>query len=491
MEWDFTISSFRKIYDYENRKSNNIDNTRFSNDFVVTGLNACSKAMGKLSTKYKRGNKEELLKEAKTLYNIVESYLTNLDTNFSWDNFFQRVENKEKGTNREIKIAKSLIKKAKLKYLDNLFATFETINSLKIKDNGEIDKKKIYTIENEAQYFFISKVLQNKIKQIYNIHPTNRHLITIQLRELLKEKMPKVVIRGDIKNFYESINFTNDIKSLENDHLLSSKAISILKDLNKQYQALSNNSIGIPRGIGISAYIAEYHMKKFDEAVRKMDNLLLYTRFVDDFIAIFTLDSSNQDGKCLIEAIKKEILNIQLEPHDDSSAKALKAFPFKYDKKGITEFSFLGYKFTVKEDNETYISLADSKIQKIKDKIKMIFDNFYATSDPKNPMLTKRIHLLFLRLNMLTRGYYLLGYKGKFSVGIKSSYPLLDDLTSLDTLDIFFKDTVNKAKLPQKIKNLLYEFISKYGFTNGYKNYSPLVVSAKKINEAKMRSKNV
>lgn len=486
MEWDFTINSFKRIYDYENRKSNNVDNIWFSTEAAITDLNAFSKAVGKLSPRYKKGNIDELLEAARTLYDKINSNFDVFDTSFNWDAFFQKIKNKEKGINKEVKIAKSLIKRAKFNYLeDNIFTDFENTEKLKIKANGEIAGKQIYTIEKEAKYFFLSKVLQNKIKQVYDIHPTNRHLIIAQLKELLGEPIPKIVVRGDIKNFYESINFNEDIEALKNDHLLSSKAINILYNLYEQYKMLSKSDIGIPRGIGVSAYIAEYHMKKFDDAVRKMDNLLLYARFVDDFVAVFSLNSNNQEDGCLIDTIRKEILKRNLEPHDDSSEKALKAITFLYDKK-TNEFSFLGYKFKTIE-NDVRVGLSESKIKKYENKIDRIFKSFFIAITPDEQKMSKRLHLLFLRLNMLTRGYYLLGYKGRLSVSVKSSYPLLDDLSTLDTLDEFLRNTTEKSRLPQGIKDQLYNFIGKHGFKNGYESYSPLVISAGRINEAKIR----
>ena len=44
---------------------------------------------------------------------------------------------------------------------------------------------------------------------------------------------------------------------------------------------------GVPRGIGISAYLSELFMRNVDNQIQELDDLIYYARYVDDIIAIF------------------------------------------------------------------------------------------------------------------------------------------------------------------------------------------------------------
>ena len=199
---------------------------------------------------------------------------------------------------------------------------FSETKELEITKGNIINGKQVYCIKDNARDFIVSRILQQKIKQVYRLESTNRNIISAQLRNILEDRYPKIVIKADVESFYESIDFKKAIDEMEADHLMSSQFIAILRNINYQYRKLSGNEKGIPRGIGVSAFVAEYIMRNFDKKVRSLNGLFFYARFVDDIIAVFSAGNINekdieQNGINKIQEMKGAIPKDEFNFHTD------------------------------------------------------------------------------------------------------------------------------------------------------------------------------
>src|SRR5699024_10410218 len=47
------------------------------------------------------------------------------------------------------------------------------------------------------------------------------------------------------------------------------------------------NAKGLPRGIGVSAFLSELFMRDIDNQIRNLTDLVYYARYVDDIVAVF------------------------------------------------------------------------------------------------------------------------------------------------------------------------------------------------------------
>jgi len=81
------------------------------------------------------------------------------------------------------------------------------------------------------------------------------------------------------------------LKLIENNSLLSPKSVSLIKNLLYNYNLLTNQlgvketfRKGIPRGVGVSPFLAELYMRKIDEEIRNIESVTFYGRYVDDII---------------------------------------------------------------------------------------------------------------------------------------------------------------------------------------------------------------
>ena len=125
-------------------------------------------------------------------------------------------------------------------------------------------QKPVYKVPNNAHTYFAIKQLQQNIKNLYKVKQDNRNNIISQLKSVLTNHFPKYVIRTDIKDFYESISRKKILQKIDQDSLLTLSSRKIIHMILEQYENISRNHNGIPRGIGISAYLAELYMRDFD-----------------------------------------------------------------------------------------------------------------------------------------------------------------------------------------------------------------------------------
>jgi len=159
-----------------------------------------------------------------------------------------------------------------------------------------IANKKVYFFSPDSvPTYFASKQLQSNVKMSFNVQQSNRDIIIPQIKNLLEGNLKKIVIRTDIRNFYESINRNILMEMLDCESSLSFLSKKMIKNILEKYSELSNSSNGVPRGIGVSAFLSELYLKTFDNQIQKHPNLLYYSRYVDDIFAIFTpsLESNN------------------------------------------------------------------------------------------------------------------------------------------------------------------------------------------------------
>lgn len=164
---------------------------------------------------------------------------------------------------------------------------------LKSTFNIELSKKdgpsgkSVFCIDAEPETFFVIKQLQRNINRIYKVKQANRHDLVCQIRDMLGSNFPLELVRTDISSFYESIDRKKLLEKLDSDQLLSPASKKYIKQVLVSYGVKSGTSVGVPRGVGISAYLAEFYLRPVDNAIRMIPGLVLYCRFVDDIVAVF------------------------------------------------------------------------------------------------------------------------------------------------------------------------------------------------------------
>lgn len=166
-----------------------------------------------------------------------------------------------------------------------------------------------------------------------------------EIINILEDKSPKYVIRTDIKGFYESIPQKKLLDKLNNDYLLSARSKKFIQQILEEYNKLtgqsdSDTAKGVPRGIGVSAYLSELFMREVDNKIRELDDLVYYARYVDDIIAIFIPQSKNiKDFNKYKEGINKIIQDDEkLELNSDKTNEYNLLEGINFDNESILTF---------------------------------------------------------------------------------------------------------------------------------------------------------
>ncbi|RZK23076.1 MAG: RNA-directed DNA polymerase, partial [Flavobacterium sp.] len=205
-------------------------------------------------------------------------------------------------------------------YLESyLFGISEKVNdkayNLKLSHFFDPNTGKfIYTIQKNVSSYFVMKQLQFNLRKTFNVKPSDRHYIVKQLKSIMGDDFPKYIVRTDIKSFYESIPQYKLLKILSNNPLLSPQSFRFIKNLIYEYNIITNQvkieadkRIGIPRGIGISAYLSELFMRDIDENIQRLNAVSYYARYVDDIIIIFTPPYKKDDKNYFLNLVEKII----------------------------------------------------------------------------------------------------------------------------------------------------------------------------------------
>mgnify|MGYP001380112816 CR=1 FL=1 len=333
LDQSFSIENFLKIIDLENRKGNHIEGRYFKNtDEITKKIKSKYAELRDLETKkYILSNDD--YKDKKQQLNLEKDQLK---------------EQKEKIIVSELKIVSENISKQNF-----------NLSIMTTKSNLQ---DKIYTIVDKPESYFAIKQLQTNLSRLYKVKQSNRNDIIAQIKSLLEDNFPKFIIRTDIEKFYESIPTDKIIKKINEDSLLTSKSKKFIKQILYQYRELSESSTGIPRGIGISAYLSELFMRDFDKNYKLAEDIIYYARYVDDIIIIIS-PKTDVDIDTYLNDLESNITKLGLKINQNKTK-------FMNIHKGNENhtFCYLGYKISLNQSS-CKIELTTNKINKYKARI--------------------------------------------------------------------------------------------------------------------------
>lgn len=353
--------------------------------------------------------------------------------------------------------------------------------------------KQLYVTENTAQNYFALKQTQYNIKKSFDVKQSSRPLIVSQLSMLLNDDVPKVIVRTDIKEFYESISHELLNNKVNENTILSYPSKKIIKDILSSYwnmlvaggvKSSSDKRIGIPRGVGISAYLSELYLKSFDNEVKALSNVTYYSRYVDDIIIVFTPESRTETTTTLdyknriVELLKrKALLNVN---HSKTKVVDLRKKTADVAINTTHNITYLGYKFVIAfkfqaevKGGKTVnvmrkmpfeIKLSDSRYAKYADKIEKSFLRYGVD---KGKYLKKANRELIKRIRYLTGNTRLTGNKDNVFTGIYfSNQHLSEPASDLSKLDRNLKSVINTHFHPSTYLN---NRLKKFSFVDGFK----------------------
>ena len=329
---------------------------------------------------------------------------------------------------------------------------------------------------NNLDTMLVSQIVKLELKRCYRLYPANRDVIIEQIKGLLDNGMSKIVIRADIRSFFESISQQGLVSKLADDGFVSKKTVKYLKGLFYAYNDKADNKeeMGLPRGLSFSSHLAELFMRPIDERIKQTEGVYYYKRYVDDILIV--ADSAKGDKKHYWNVVNGVFKESGLALHNDSEKKYLACWDGTTTEK---EFDYLGYKFVYRK-GKLDVCLSQKRYQKYKTLIDAIFEIYAQCSHYRRKVDTRgqdvprrdALHQLFDRLEVLTSNGLLSGRKNFVATGVYYSNKHLTNLAQLEDLDGYLAEKIDCKETFCPPANLF-----NYGKDNGYKKNVDLIVS--------------
>jgi hypothetical protein len=296
----------------------------------------------------------------------------------------------------------------------------------------------------------IVRHISGHVRQVTGVRQNDRQDIVRCMISLLSQGIAFKAIKLDIKSFYETVDTDFIVQSLRGDSAFSRQSVNLLESF---FDALRRQSIsGLPRGLAISATLAEYAMRGFDNVLEKQDGVRFYSRFVDDIIMIVDYGVNVEKMMSFAQSTLPaglELIKTKCEGYNFSSQ------TMKDSLTPDLTLNFLGYQLDVsrmyRDGSSIYrnvdVDIATSKIKKYKRRIAKSFLEFNNDAN---------FHLLNGRLKMLSCNHSFIDEDSgqKRFVGLRYNYPLIDSNNSkgLKELDRFFRNAVYNTNPNNRIK---------------------------------------
>ncbi len=311
---------------------------------------------------------------------------------------------------------------------------------LQIK-KSDLKGKPIYQL-NGYPPLLVARHIAANVRRITGVKQDNRQFIIECIHSLLQEGIPFRAYRLDIKAFYESVDGEQVVDALRLNEGFSGQSAFALRSF---FLELKNQGVhGLPRGLGLSATLAEYYLRAFDDSVANAAEVWFYVRFVDDIFII----TSGKEEQAKFEADLEQKLPGGLN-FNSKKRKVMDFEPLEKNQNGVEHaFSYLGYQFEVSRvereagggfalSRNVVIDIAPRKVEKLKTRIVRALIAFKKDGD--YDLLRSRIRLLTSNFNFVDR------QSGIRRVsGIYFNYPLTDfeHSRSLPDLDRFLRNSL-------------------------------------------------
>ncbi|PKB43063.1 reverse transcriptase (RNA-dependent DNA polymerase) [Cellulophaga sp. RHA19] len=472
LDQSFSYENFRILLDVENRKGRYLEDKAFFNsDFFKKSRDISNLIIDK---------NQEIRDESFKVFSIKiikNRNYTKLD--------ILKEEKQELKKTREKILQEILIEIAQKTDIEDY--------ELKIK-KGQIKwGSQLYEIERNPENYFVTKQLQRNIYKTFKVKQASRKTIIGQLSLLLNDGFPKIIIRTDIKKFYESIPHKELLAIIEENSLLSYPSKKIIKRVLNQYwniliadgtKSKTDERQGIPRGIGFSAYLSELYLRGFDKKIKSLSNVTYYTRYVDDIIIIFTPSHRKEirsktsyinniknillsSTKLELNTNKTEVLNLTKENRERKISQSYDLtylgykFKLSYTKKTETKYNKTVTKIT---KDKLQVFMSDDKLTRYKNKINASFSDYSSDIIKYASAKNTTERLLYKRLKFLTKNHQLFRRKSNVFIGIYFSNEFLTEpYPDLIELDKYLKQKIStlpvspNSKIRAKLGSLSFE----------------------------------
>lgn len=302
--------------------------------------------------------------------------------------------------------------------------------------------------QDPATYFCMAQ-LQHNLRSLFKVRQGNRHWIVSQAKNILYDRFPKIVIRTDISDFYESVGRDRILKAVQAHTLVSETSKRFVRNL-----LAVCPGVGLPRGVGVSAVLSEIALRDLDRRIQDMGDVIYYGRYVDDIIVVFAKGHSvtaNSKQSQLFQMIRQQ----HFEPNISKTTSLELPSPTSPQ-----EMNFLGYRFCW-DANGLHVRLSLRRSDRYRRKVARAFALYRADAKHSEKEARK---VLINRIQFLTINTRLVNNKRNVFIGpyfSNTHISRLDDLASLDN----YLQSINSRSGNQATRRRISQLSFEKGFT--------------------------
>jgi len=421
LDQSFSAENFRKILDIENRKGFYLEGAFYSDiDLINKKIKDLNLELKNLRTK--KLSKEKYIEEKKKIDEKKE----------------------ELKTKREERLIEKLA-------IVSSSVTAENFK-LQIVVDTTITSKPVYKTAYTLENILTLKQLQYNFRKLYKVKQSNRYSIVSQLKNLLDDGFPKIVMRTDIKEFYESIPHDKLLKKIYDENLLTHLSRRFIQQILSEYKTAAATTKGVPRGIGISPYLTELYMRNVDAKIKSIPSVIYYARYVDDIIVIFmpNIDETSLDYR---KTIKDIFIDEGLTMNEDINKTRIIDLTDKHKKQKYF-IEYLGYKFISGYDVNKHIpvtlTISERKKKRYGERLSKAF-TLYVKQAKGNEKQARK--LFVKRIKFLMSNTRLVNNKRNVITGIYYTNSLVNTNADFKVLDRYFAKLIIKFALPVALAN--------------------------------------
>lgn len=236
-------------------------------------------------------------------------------------------------------------------------------------------EKPMFEVKDRNSYF-ICKLIMKELDKVYKVKTFSRDSIISDLYSVLKDPCNKIIIRTDVKRFFESIPRNVLLDKIAQDGIISSKTLKFLRKLDFDLKNIVNPYDGIPRGLSFASVLSEIYLRDIDRRINKIKGLYFYRRFVDDIVIVAYNNLAANESLQLFNQINDFFEKKKLSLHKESDLDGkFYQVSIIYGKENTASFNYLGYRIRL-DNGKISFSLTEDKYKQYIDSIDRIF-SFY------------------------------------------------------------------------------------------------------------------
>ena len=262
-----------------------------------------------------------------------------------------------------------------------------------------IRSRPTYRIRRDADGYFAMKQLELNLKRVFRLEAPNRNQVVAQLVDALEGRLPRYVLQTDISSYYESIPHDPLVALVNTQSGLSKTSTHLITSLLGEWATMTGRRIGLPRGVGLSSYLAEAYARQIDDELTTNPRVHFYGRYVDDIVLIARSEADRHHvATDLLRRLSELGLELSAPKTRTIDPMPFTGLPKKNPYALDRPIEFLGYSISkTMHGGEIAVDISTKTLARYRERLRLSFDRWAKTvgrSEGHNGLLLDRVKFL-------------------------------------------------------------------------------------------------